>query len=287
VHIEVQAADVARLQAALERFVTTASDPSLFRPRDESGPTTFDASPPLRSDSNVDEVLRPSGGTVRLRYSIGPAHDHAVPPRALDAGPRPASSRLFHSPFARLFAVLAAALVIGTIAGIVRAQRASTTSPAGPPTGQVGTASVDTGLLPGDGGARAGQGISTGLAGGERQAQTVPPPALEQRPKSTARIGARGTTPGTRATGNTVRGSASGAKAVPSVGEIEVTSRPSGAKVSVDNHSAGKTPLILENQPVGNHSLRIDRRGYEKSNTTIIVRSGKRTKVNVSLNKKK
>jgi hypothetical protein len=58
------------------------------------------------------------------------------------------------------------------------------------------------------------------------------------------------------------------------LGSVTITSVPSGAKVSVDNHVLGVTPLRLEERPPGEISYTLSASGYEKLDGTVTVEAG-------------
>ena len=66
-------------------------------------------------------------------------------------------------------------------------------------------------------------------------------------------------------------------------GEIEVQSRPPGAKVFLDNKLVGTTPMAAAAAPAGEHVLRIEHEGYKRWTSTVRVVSGQRYRVTASL----
>ena len=75
------------------------------------------------------------------------------------------------------------------------------------------------------------------------------------------------------------------AEAVPgaTTGSLFVESRPSGARVFVDNRSIGTTPLSIPDLTPGNHRVRLELAGFTSWVTMSDVRVGARTRVSASL----
>jgi|GEM_PF-6665228 len=67
-------------------------------------------------------------------------------------------------------------------------------------------------------------------------------------------------------------------------GSITVTSTPSGASVLLDSRPQGKTPITLQNVPVGTHTLILTYPGYEPVTTTTTVQQGLTSQLSVALN---
>jgi len=70
------------------------------------------------------------------------------------------------------------------------------------------------------------------------------------------------------------------------VGSISVQSRPSGARVLVNNRLAGSTPLTIPDIPAGPATVRIEMDGYQTWATTIQVNAGEPARVNASLDRR-
>jgi len=70
------------------------------------------------------------------------------------------------------------------------------------------------------------------------------------------------------------------------VGSISVQSRPSGARVSVNNRLVGTTPLTIPDMPAGSATVRIEMDGYQTWATTIHVNAGEPARVNASLDRR-
>ena len=66
-------------------------------------------------------------------------------------------------------------------------------------------------------------------------------------------------------------------------GEFVVQSRPTGAKVFLDDKLVGTTPMAPATASVGEHALRLEREGYRRWTSSIRVVSGQRTRVTASL----
>jgi hypothetical protein len=60
----------------------------------------------------------------------------------------------------------------------------------------------------------------------------------------------------------------------PGVGELSLSSTPSGANVFVDNNFMGITPLTLKDIPVGSHVVTLRLTGYQDYQTTTSVNAG-------------
>ena len=90
-------------------------------------------------------------------------------------------------------------------------------------------------------------------------------------PRATASRGTQSTTPSTRATTGRY------------TGDLVVESRPSGAKVFLDNKLAGTTPLSLPHVPAGSHAVRIERDGYRRWSSSVRVVAAERNRVTASL----
>ena len=71
----------------------------------------------------------------------------------------------------------------------------------------------------------------------------------------------------------------------PIVGSIDITSSPIMADVTLDGKAVGRTPLVLENQIVGSHTLQISKQGYKPYSQIIAVEEGKTTTVSATLAK--
>lgn len=69
------------------------------------------------------------------------------------------------------------------------------------------------------------------------------------------------------------------------VGELSVSSTPSGANVFVDNNFLGITPLTLKDIPVGSHVVAIKLTGYQDYETTTTVNAGATSTVSAGLSK--
>jgi hypothetical protein len=67
------------------------------------------------------------------------------------------------------------------------------------------------------------------------------------------------------------------------VGSILFETRPAGARVVLDGKSLGVTPLTVPDVRVGSHPLRLERAGYKTLVTSVVVKSGERARVAVTL----
>jgi hypothetical protein len=69
------------------------------------------------------------------------------------------------------------------------------------------------------------------------------------------------------------------------VGRLSVDSRPSGARVFLDNQQIGVTPLALPGVRAGEHAVRIERDGYRRWSSTVRVVAGEQNRVTASLDR--
>ncbi len=69
-------------------------------------------------------------------------------------------------------------------------------------------------------------------------------------------------------------------------GGLNVQSRPSGARVYVNDRPVGSTPVTIPDVPAGAASVRIELDGYETWITTVRVGAGDETRVAASLERK-
>jgi hypothetical protein len=67
------------------------------------------------------------------------------------------------------------------------------------------------------------------------------------------------------------------------VGSLLVESRPPGARVVLDGKALGVTPLAVPDVRPGSHPLRLERAGYKTLVTSVVVKSGERAKIAVTL----
>jgi hypothetical protein len=79
----------------------------------------------------------------------------------------------------------------------------------------------------------------------------------------------------------------SGSAVATGVGSISVQSRPSGARVLVNNRLVGSSPLTIPDIPAGPATVRIEMDGYQTWITTIHVNAGEPARVNASLDRRK
>jgi hypothetical protein len=69
-------------------------------------------------------------------------------------------------------------------------------------------------------------------------------------------------------------------------GPVNVQSRPSGARVFVNDRLIGSTPLAIPSMPPGSVTVRIEMDGYQTWTTTVRVNAGEPTRVNASLDRR-
>jgi hypothetical protein len=66
-------------------------------------------------------------------------------------------------------------------------------------------------------------------------------------------------------------------------GGLTVESRPTGARVLIDNRMVGTTPVTLPSVAAGNHAIRLEREGYRRWASQVRVVSGEASRVTASL----
>jgi hypothetical protein len=66
-------------------------------------------------------------------------------------------------------------------------------------------------------------------------------------------------------------------------GSLAVESRPAGARVFVDGRVSGTTPLVLPRVAAGSHVVRVERDGYRRWSSKVLVASGRRAHLTASL----
>lgn len=69
-----------------------------------------------------------------------------------------------------------------------------------------------------------------------------------------------------------------------STGELSINSLPQGAQVQVDGTSLGSTPLALPNLAAGQHTVVLSKAGYTMESRNVVIQSGTRAALSVSLN---
>ena len=97
----------------------------------------------------------------------------------------------------------------------------------------------------------------------------------------------------TAAMGFSLRAASAGSPPAPAetpaatgAGAINVQSRPSGARVFVNDRLIGSTPLTIPSMPPGAATVRIEMDGYQTWTTTVGVNAGEPTRVNASLDRR-
>ena len=68
-----------------------------------------------------------------------------------------------------------------------------------------------------------------------------------------------------------------------STGSLQVTSRPSGAQVFIDDNLIGTTPVLLSEVAAGSRLLRVELSGYRIWTTSVQIKPGARFRVLASL----
>ncbi|MBP9993392.1 MAG: SUMF1/EgtB/PvdO family nonheme iron enzyme, partial [bacterium] len=66
-------------------------------------------------------------------------------------------------------------------------------------------------------------------------------------------------------------------------GKVYVVSSPSGADITIDNDYKGKTPMTVDNVPVGSRNVTLTYGDYAPAMKTVMVEEGKTASVNVTL----
>jgi hypothetical protein len=69
------------------------------------------------------------------------------------------------------------------------------------------------------------------------------------------------------------------------IGSVAVDSRPTGARVYLDDRLAGTTPIVVPEVAAGSHAIRIELEGYQRWSSSVRVVAGERSKVNASLDR--
>ena len=72
---------------------------------------------------------------------------------------------------------------------------------------------------------------------------------------------------------------------VPIYGEADINSSPGMADIYIDGNKVGQTPLLVPNLLVGEHQVRISKKGYVDNNSIISVKESEQTQVLLILNK--
>jgi hypothetical protein len=67
------------------------------------------------------------------------------------------------------------------------------------------------------------------------------------------------------------------------IGVLAIESQPAGATVFVNQQPVGETPVRLGALPVGSQTVRIEREGYERWTTVVLVSADKETRVSATL----
>jgi hypothetical protein len=68
-------------------------------------------------------------------------------------------------------------------------------------------------------------------------------------------------------------------------GQLTVESRPAGAQIFLDGRLVGTTPLLLNEVPVGDHALHLERDGYQRWSSAIRIAPSKPNRVAASLDR--
>lgn len=69
------------------------------------------------------------------------------------------------------------------------------------------------------------------------------------------------------------------------IGSVAVDSRPTGARVYLDDRLAGTTPIVVPEVAAGSHAIRIELEGYQRWSSSVRVVAGERARVNASLDR--
>ena len=71
----------------------------------------------------------------------------------------------------------------------------------------------------------------------------------------------------------------------PIFGEADINSSPGMADIFIDGKKVGQTPQLISNLIVGNHSIRLEKKGYKSESKTIDIKEGEVLDVKITLNK--
>jgi hypothetical protein len=73
------------------------------------------------------------------------------------------------------------------------------------------------------------------------------------------------------------------AVASPKVGDVHITSEPSGAEIFIQDQAMGATPRTIPDLAVGDHGIVLKKTGYEDHAVNVMVEGGKTKEVNAKL----
>ena len=106
---------------------------------------------------------------------------------------------------------------------------------------------------------------------------------LESEPSSEP-SSVSGTAPGGRAEPPSQPSSAEAAPpAAPASGSLEIGATPAGATVRLDGRTVGTTPLVLDRVKAGEHTITLEREGFESASIQVRVEPGASAAVDVAL----
>jgi hypothetical protein len=66
-------------------------------------------------------------------------------------------------------------------------------------------------------------------------------------------------------------------------GTLDISTRPAGARVTLDGKLLGQAPMRVPGVLPGSHTIRLEMAGYRTVTTTVVVRAGQQVPVRVSL----
>jgi hypothetical protein len=69
-------------------------------------------------------------------------------------------------------------------------------------------------------------------------------------------------------------------------GPLAIVSRPAGARVFLDGHPVGTSPLAMSKVSAGSHVVRLERDGYLPWSSAIQVVAGEQNRVTASLDQR-
>jgi hypothetical protein len=73
------------------------------------------------------------------------------------------------------------------------------------------------------------------------------------------------------------------AAALEAPGDLDLQTRPPGARVFVDGRVMGVAPLMLGNVSAGSHTIRFELDGFKPWSTTVVMKAGSRARISASL----
>lgn len=115
------------------------------------------------------------------------------------------------------------------------------------------------------------------------QATAQPPSAPVESTDLKASADAGGSAPPAEGSRPAAHATVARAKAESTVGSLLIETRPEGAHVVLDGRPLGVTPLSVPDVRIGSHPLRLERTGYKTLVTSVVIKSGERSRIAVTL----